>query len=603
MTGKGRQTGYARRKSDNQQNAAGVIRNLDWQTLSTDIELFDQSPLIIAEALATTDGTLRLTPAASGTPEVNTLESIRQAGNDNVTSIQSLQTRRDQSDLNNLLTKHTAASLRERCRKLAVKHALVKKHGEQRLYLAVGMLDWKPVASSVAEEQTAQQHLSSPLLFYPMHLETVANAHSESGFTHSIRNDCDLPEFNYQLASELRNQRGITLPVYKATQTLSEFLEQINDCIANHDDLQLNPRVALGLAKAPAGITSKTQNSTLNSSKLPPQFDVNLAQDIIKDMDMPELQSTLRLLTAANDVDLITDNDGSDMPTTPEIYEVHEYSTLLHQHGLGHTRFQELPELPEQIDEWCDSIAPVAGSELVTEVLQQNNIGAVPLLRLAGMLELLDRAPSDIESWVHPDLAYSGTPLLFKRAKYQARLIEEELSNLKDHFHLDRVPPKHQLLQLLDELSASDGQQIEVVDSDYFHARRRFMELSIDKPTTLTDFHKRQLNKLVKVLRFRELFVNNSEYRLALGPGYRGLRTDWDELESRIEYAQGISEYVCNEMIAAQILGNWTDFRVHYLNILDELQALAFARSNSRQRAQDTLLPRWCVYGEHSRLP
>lgn len=575
MTGNGDQKGYARRKRDKQQHAtSGVIRNLDWQTLATDIELFDQSPLVIAEALATTDGTLRLTPATADTPEVNTLESLSQSESGNITSIQSLQTRRDQSDLNNLLTRHTASSLRDRCRKLAVKHALVKKHGEQRLYLAVGMLDWTPVSSSVAEEQTTQSRLISPLLFYPMHLETVENEHSESGFIHSVRNDCDLPEFNYQLASELRNQRGITLPVFKATQTLSEFIEQINDCIANQDDLKLIPRVALGLAKAPAGITSKTQNSTLNSSKLPPQFDVNLAQAVIKDMDMPELQATLRLLTAANDVDLITDDADSDMPSTPEIYEVHEYSTLLHQNGLGHTRFQELPELPEQIEEWCDSIEPVVNSHLVKDVLQQKNIGAVPLLRLAGMLELLDRAAPNIESWVHPDLAYSGTPLLFKRAKYQARLIEEELSNLKDHFHLDRVPPKHQLLQLLDELSASDGQQIEVVDSDYFHARRRFMELSIDKPTTLTDFHKRQLNKLVKVLRFRELFVNNSEYRLALGPAYRGLRTNWDELESHIEYAQEISEYVCNEVIAAQILGNWAEFRTHYLEELDELQVV-----------------------------
>lgn len=575
MTGNGDQKGYARRKRDKQQHAtSGVIRNLDWQTLATDIELFDQSPLVIAEALATTDGTLRLTPATADTPEVNTLESLSQSESGNITSIQSLQTRRDQSDLNNLLTRHTASSLRDRCRKLAVKHALVKRHGEQRLYLAVGMLDWTPVSSSVAEEQTTQSRLISPLLFYPMHLETVENEHSESGFIHSVRNDCDLPEFNYQLASELRNQRGITLPVFKATQTLSEFIEQINDCIANQDDLKLIPRVALGLAKAPAGITSKTQNSTLNSSKLPPQFDVNLAQAVIKDMDMPELQATLRLLTAANDVDLITDDADSDMPSTPEIYEVHEYSTLLHQNGLGHTRFQELPELPEQIEEWCDSIEPVVNSHLVKDVLQQKNIGAVPLLRLAGMLELLDRAAPNIESWVHPDLAYSGTPLLFKRAKYQARLIEEELSNLKDHFHLDRVPPKHQLLQLLDELSASDGQQIEVVDSDYFHARRRFMELSIDKPTTLTDFHKRQLNKLVKVLRFRELFVNNSEYRLALGPAYRGLRTNWDELESHIEYAQEISEYVCNEVIAAQILGNWAEFRTHYLEELDELQVV-----------------------------
>lgn len=573
MTGNIPHNGYARRRSDRQGNGApGVIRNLDWQTLPTDIELFDQSPLVIAQALATTDGILRLTPAASDTSDAGNMSSIDQSESSNVTSIQSLQTRRDHTDHNNLLTRHTAAALRERCRKLAVKHALVKKPGEQRLYLAVGMLEWS------AEENPADDRrmptVCSPLLFYPMHLVTLENEHSESGFTHSVKNDCDLPEFNYQLASELRNQRGITLPVYKASQTLAEFLQQISDCIGTQNGLKLLPKVAIGLARAPAGITSKTQNSSLNSSKLPTHFDVALAQGIVNGMDMAELRSALRLLTAANDVDLIGDEESADMPSTPEINEVHEYSTLLHNSGLGNTRFQDLPDLPEQIEEWCASIEPFARGELVTEVLQQQDIGAVPLLKLAGMLELLDRAPSDIESWIHPDLAYSGTPLLFKRAKYQARLIEEELGNLKDHFHLDRVPPKHQLMQLLDELSGSEGHQIEVVDSDYFHARRRFMELSMDKPTTLTDFHKRQLNKLVKVLRFRELFVNNSEYRLALGPAYRGLRTDWDELESNINYAQEISEYVCSEGIAAQILGNWAEFRNHFIASLDEFQVI-----------------------------
>ncbi len=573
MNGSGPNNEHKRRRSDRQgTGTSGVIRNLDWQTLPTDIELFDQSPLVIAQALATTDGTLRLTPAASETADAGNSKTIEQVQGSNITSIQSLQNRREHRDHNNLLTRHTASALRQRCRKLAVKHALVKNPGDQRLYLAVGMLEW--FATEIPAPGRQKQPFCSPLLFYPMHLVTVENEHSESGYIHSIRNDCDLPEFNYQLASELRNQRGITLPVYKASQTLAEFFEQINECIGTRDDLKLLPRIALGLARAPAGITSKTQNSSLNSLNLPGHFDVTLAQNIISGKDMVELRSTLRLLTAANDVDLISDEESADLPSTPEINEVREYSTLLHRHGLGHTRFQELPALPEQIEQWCESIEPLTQGKMVTEVLQQDDIGAIPLLKLAGMLELLDRAPSDIDAWIHPDLAYSGTPLLFKRAKYQARLIEEELSNLKDHFHLDRVPPKHQLLQLLDELSGSEGQQIEVVDSDYFHARRRFMELSMDKPTTLTDFHKRQLNKLVKVLRFRELFVNNSEYRLALGPSYRGLRTDWDQLESNINYAQEISEYVCSEAIAAQILGNWAEFRSHYIDNLDDLQII-----------------------------
>lgn len=581
MTGNGPQetsnNGYSRRREDRQ--ATGIKRNLDWQPLPTDIELFEQSPLVIADALASPDSALRLTPATAGTPRTANAKEVEQSTGANVTSIQSLQTRKEHGGHSNLLTRHTATELRERCKKQAVRHALVKKPGEQRLYLAVGMLEWTPTNGQPLEEESVgrqatnkQSAVCSPLLFYPVHLVTEENKQSESGYIHSIRNDNDLPEFNYQLASELRNQRGITLPVFQSSQTLAEFLELISHCVATHDDVVLALKIELGLAKAPAGITSKTQNSTLNSANLPTEFDVSLAQKLISGMDMQQLRATLRLLTAANDIALMGDDAGIDLPETPDINEVHEYSVILHTNGLGNTRFQDLPELPEQIEQWCECIEPLATGHLVKDVLEQENIEAISLFKITGILELLDRAPADIEAWNHPDLAFSGTPLLFKRAKYQARLIEEELNNLKDHFHLDRVPPKHQLLQLLDELSGAEGQQIEVVDSDYFHARRRFMELSLDKPTTLTDFHKRQLNKLVKVLRFRELFVNNSEYRLALGPAYRGLRTDWDALETNIEYVQEISKYLASESLAAQIVANWKEFNRNFIAQLDDLQ-------------------------------
>ena len=39
------------------------------------------------------------------------------------------------------------------------------------------------------------------------------------------------------------------------------------------------------------------------------------------------------------------------------------------------------------------------------------------------------------------------------------------------------------------------------------------MEFSIEKPANLTPEHRRLLGQLAKVLRFRELFVNNTEYR------------------------------------------------------------------------------------------
>ena len=540
-------------------------RNLDWGKLANDIELFDQSPLLLADALETTDSILKLTPAIRQGDEQKPAEDAPTTPLENVTSIQTLRSMKADTGQNNLLTRYDAEALRDHCKEVSLQQALVRKRGEQQLYLAVGSLHWVP-------EENPEQVYCSPLLFYPMQLVTDENDQSESGYVHSLINESGLPEFNYQLTSELRMRFNVTLPVFKSSQTLAEFLDKIEACIENAEGIVLHHDIALGLARSPAGISAGTEADGPVMRRLPPDFDAELANQLISGQDFDGLRSTLRLLKASNERELIGDDPKAELPNTPDINEVRKFSSLLERHGLGKVRFQELPELPANILEWMENVELLTNSELVTRYLQSGTAQALPLLKLTGLVELIDRAPLHLEPFVHADLAFQGTPFLFKRAKYQARLIEEQLTQLKEHFHLDRVPSKHQLLQLLDELGGVENSTIEVVDSEYFHARRRFMELSIEKPTTLTDVHRRQLNKLVKVLRFRELFVNNSEYRLALGPAYRGLKTDWDVLESVLDYAQQLSKYLGSDAMASHILGDWRNFRESFMANLDQLQ-------------------------------
>jgi len=83
------------------------------------------------------------------------------------------------------------------------------------------------------------------------------------------------------------------------------------------------------------------------------------------------------------------------------------------------------------------------------------------------------------------------------------------------------------------------------------------------------------LSQLVKDFRFRELFVNNTEYRAALGPGYKGLRTDWETLIRTSEYARELAEILGSETIAAKIFQNWPQFRSSFGTELDVLQTAA----------------------------
>ena len=105
-----------RRRQDGQTNR--LQRNLDWGSLPSDIELFEQSPLLLADALSAHGSELKLTPV--GASSNDTASEPDQP--DNVTSIQTLKSRKAETDQYNLLTRYDADGLREQCKQVAVSY-------------------------------------------------------------------------------------------------------------------------------------------------------------------------------------------------------------------------------------------------------------------------------------------------------------------------------------------------------------------------------------------------------------------------------------------------------------------------------------------------
>jgi len=79
---------HSRRRQDGQ--TSRLQRNLDWGSLASDIELFEQSPLLLADALSTEGSELKLTPV--GAAGEDSVVEPDQPGN--VTSIQSIRSRK-----------------------------------------------------------------------------------------------------------------------------------------------------------------------------------------------------------------------------------------------------------------------------------------------------------------------------------------------------------------------------------------------------------------------------------------------------------------------------------------------------------------------------
>lgn len=587
LTGNQSEPSQARRRGDRNANDQ---RALHWQVRDGDIVLFPHSPLALADVLSTTQGCFDLVAQSGSTPagvsNENADSNDHKDNSANATaSLQQRRARKNPRERANLLTQLTPDALRECCKRIQVENALVKRIGIKQLYLTAGFLCWKDEATGTVSQR-------APVLFYPATLirrdregsedtqsasanMAIDNDAGDDQYSYEIRIDNTAPETNTILLAWCREHAEFTVPEFTPDQALQDYFAQLAQTIAEFKHIELEFDIALGNAAPPHDISAPS-DPVFQLPALPEHFDTSLAMAITGNKNLAQLHSVLNLIQGYRaSVSSPESLNSAANEAAGAISNLHEYAKKLAGAGLENVEFQHLPQLPENISTWIANVEKALTSALITDVLATPTLSARHLIRLAGAIELIDKAPLSLEQYKHADLCYSATPGLLQRARHQARLIEDELSTLQTIFLLDKVPAKKQLLSLINELGGNLEEEPDIIDADYFNARRQFMEFSIEKPTNLTPEHRNKLGKLAKVLRFRELFVNNIEYRLALGPGYRGLRTDWDALTEAVDYAQEISEVLESEALAAKAMGNWNVFRGGYVSDFDVLQTAA----------------------------
>jgi hypothetical protein len=575
---------HSRRRADN--DSRGGDRALDWGVLDTDILLYPHSPLALSEVLSENGGYLDLLSSddsnltdydidesvidsvnrftESDLHTVSTESQVTQHGPHAGQGAKSGRQRRQPKDRFNLLTKHDAKSLLEQCKKILVENALIKTKGDKQLYLAAGFLGWQEASTD------SQVRKRAPLLLYPALLVRVPEKSQ-----YEIRLNGELPEFNQALSEHARQLFGVNIPGFEEDEPLSDFMAHVAESIRESSTLELEFNIAIGTASLMHGELSGTHS--LNMPHLPKHFSVPLAMSIASNKSLYQLNSVLQLIPDYSD-SIDTAGTASNVQFNKEsIVGLRKFSARLAAEGLDHVEFRHLPAMPGKMAAWVNSVEIGLKSKTISEILHAPDLSTRELIRLASIIELIDKAPTSLDQIGHSDLCYANTSLLLRRAQHQAKLIEDELSALQEHFVLDKVPAKSQLLSLVTELGGTLNSDDDLIDEDYFNARRQFMEFSIEKTSHLTVDHRRMLSQLVKVLRFRELFVNNTEYRAALGPGYKGLRTNWTVLTKASEYSRELAEVIESDAIAATIIGNWQPFRSTYGIELEQLQAAADA--------------------------
>ena len=562
----------SRRHSD--RYALAENRLLDWASQHSDIDLLPRSPLTLGEVLANNGGALSLIPNDTlSSDNVEAMNSQPNAGTVELTDC--------------LLTQHSNSDLLRQCKNILVENALIKSKGDRQLYLAAGFVSWPTVgASTTTTDKKARQR--APILLFPAILVRITNEQR-----YEIRLTGDTPEFNSALKQHLEQRFDFHLPQFDSESSLTAFFAQITESLQEAGLLELDMSTALGSA---AVASNPNTSKTVQLPEIPEGFNTNLAMGITGNKRLEHLSAVLQLIpdfkySVEPDA---TQNDTSHTEGSNTAAWLRRYAAKLAAEGLDHVEFKQLPGLPTLIQKWNDQMTLATKSQTLQSALSMPDLSARELIKLSGIIELIDKAPDNIESRAHGNLCFASSTLLLRRAQHQAKLIEEELSALQEYFHLDKVPSKSQLLSLITELGGMPVvNDPDLIDASYFNARRQFLVFSKEKPNNLTVEHRRNLSQLAKVMRFRELFVNNVEYRAALGRDYKGLRTDWPTLMQTSDYSRELAEVLGSEEMASNIINHWMAFRDNFARELESLQQAA----DATRRLLSVVGKRWQTHG------
>jgi len=355
-------------------------------------------------------------------------------------------------DRANLLSSHNNDQLLKQCKKNLVENALIKSKGDRQLYIAAGFISWTD-GGDASKSGSSDVSNRAPLLLFPALLVRIPDQ-----MNYEVRLTGEEPEFNRAFAEHAEQRFGQSIPFYQTGMALNEFFAQVAESIQLSDQLALEFDVALGSASLMH--KGNVEPEKVELPDVPANFDIALAMSIANNKSLLQLNAVLQLIPDYGQAETSACTETTSAPMTESVAGLRKYAAKLAAEGLDHVEFRQLSALPSMMNKWVQAIDEGLATRSVTEALGVKDLTARQLIRLSSIIELIDKAPSALEQLAHGDLCYANSSLLLRRAQHQSKLIEDELAALQEHFVLDKVPAKSQLLTSVYGIQRSKAEQL-----------------------------------------------------------------------------------------------------------------------------------------------
>ncbi len=448
----------------------------------------------------------------------------------------------DQSFKYCLKSKCSTALLKRHCDKIVTSTALVKHRGERQLFLGTDFINWTDHVSGIEYQ--------APLILYPANLYYNDRRTGEQN-SFILYCDTQLAIENKSLTEKLQSLTQVPFGKFSLNDQ-SAYLLKISQIVENHTALSLTTKAAVNILEID---TDHSGSLLVEPYRRFEDTRVNkdIALAVVENRSVEELRLILQLLSA-NRNSILSQNPTSKI-FNPELKKI---TQALSSFGITDLSLQHVEKLPEKLEQWILAIENMRNTNFIK---YWNKLGTKSFsieTNIEQFISLMDHPPSNTIEHYHVDHAYSTAVPGLQKAKFQYRLIQSELDSLKSVLNLEILPSYAKISSLCKVLDKNNSHNTDVVAAEYFGARKQVSNLLRSNSGNYSEQEEASIKRLLKILRVIELFNQNQEYKLILGPLFCGLDTDWNTLEKHIEFSQKITSILNSEIRAAFVLENWS---------------------------------------------
>ncbi|WP_168205891.1 DUF4011 domain-containing protein [Geobacter sp. FeAm09] len=222
--------------------------------------------------------------------------------------------------------------------------------------------------------------------------------------------------------------------------------------------------------------------------------------------------------------------------------------------GFDNLTYKEIADLFDKQEQLCDLLDQLARVlEDLQEFFSTPLVSVVDSKQALNLHHVLSNMPFAPPVHCHAEHCMESTVSIFREARNKCESLGETFLNHGRFFLLRYLPKTDDLVSLARDLRKFRGSFFAIFSSQYRSLRRTAKTLLVDpKQLGAKDLIER-IESVVDTIKEIDSVSSNQSYKLKLGTSYVGIDTDWDRLESHINWCQIFSTLVGSSGHAYQL--------------------------------------------------